>query len=191
VAKEVFLHGVRVYFDCLSYGFASNVLAGLDWVAAHHLRPAVANLSVSLAPSQAYLDAVQNLWNAGVFVVATAANHNIDACQEAGGASAAFTVAASTRADAKAGSSNWGPCVDIYAPGEGIKTTWLGGATMTLSGTSFAAPHVTGVAALYKATLGDAPSDSVASWIVSNATAGVITGNPPGTPNLLLYKSTF
>lgn len=132
-----------------------------------------------------------NLWNSGVFVVATAANHNADACLEAGGASGAFTVAASTRGDAKASFSNWGPCVDIYAPGEGIKTTWLGGLTMTLSGTSFAAPDVSGVAALYKATLGDAPSDSVAAWIVTNATAGAISGNPDGTPNLLLYQATF
>lgn len=191
VAKDVLLHGVRVYFDCLGFGFASDVIAGVDWVTAHHVSPAIANLSVSLAPSQAFLDAVQSLWNAGVFVVATAANHNANACLEAGGASAAFAVAASTRSDAKAGFSNWGNCVDIYAPGEGIKTTWLGGATMTLSGTSFAAPHVTGVAALYKATFGDAPSDSVASWLVTNATAGVITGNPAGTPNLLLFKGTL
>jgi subtilisin family serine protease len=188
VAKAVFLHGVRVYYECTPVGFASDVLAGVDWVAVHHVRPAVANLSVSLAPSTALSTAIRNLWNAGVFVAATAANHNTDACLEAGGASAAFTVAASTRSDAKAAFSNWGPCVDIYAPGEGIKTTWLGGFTNTLSGTSFATPHVTGVAALYKAVFGDAPSDSVASWIAANATAGVITGNRPGTPNLLLYQ---
>ena len=188
VAKGVRLHGVRVYFECTPIGFASDVLAGVDWVTAHHVRPAVANLSVSLAPSNALRTAIQNLWNAGVFVAATAANHNIDACQEAGGASAAFTVAASTRSDAKASFSNWGPCVDIYAPGEGIKTTWVGGFTKTVTGTSFAAPHVTGVAAVYKGIFGDAPSDSVASWIVANATVGVIAGNPPGTPNLLLYQ---
>jgi hypothetical protein len=112
----------------------------------------------------------------------------VDACTEAGGASPAFTVAASTVADAKADFSNWGSCVDIYAPGQDIKSTGLAGLTSTGSGTSFAAPHVAGAAALYKAIYGDAPSDVVANWLVTNATAGVIAGNPPGTPNLLLYS---
>src|SRR3989454_3781958 len=188
VAKGVFLHGVRVYLDCGSVGLNSNVVAGVDWVNAHHASPAVATLSVSLDPSTALTTAGMSLWNSGVFVVATAANHNGDACLEAGGASGAFTVAASTKTDAKADFSNWGPCVKLYAPGENIKSTWLGGLTMTLSGTSLAAPHVAGVAALYKAAFGDAPSDTVAKWILNNATAGVITGNPPGTPNLLLYS---
>ncbi len=191
VAKGVFLHGLRVYFDCGGIGLLSNVMGGMDWVAANHKSPAVVNLSVSLDPSIALTTAVHNLWNSGVFVVATAANHNADACLEAGGASGAFTVAASTRNDAKADFSNWGSCVSVYAPGVNIKSTWLGGLTTILSGTSFAAPHVTGVAALYKAVLGDAPSDTVANWITANATAGVITGNPAGTPNLLLYKSTL
>lgn len=189
VAKGVFLHGVRVYFDCGGLGFLSDVVAGVDWVTANHASPAVANLSVSLDPSTALTTAVHNLWNAGVFVAATAANHNIDACLEAGGASGAFTVAASTKTDAKADFSNWGTCVSVYAPGVNILTTALGGMTQNVSGTSFAAPHVTGVAALYKATLGDAPSDTVANWIRTNATPGVITGNPPGTPNLLLYTA--
>jgi len=191
VAKGVFLHGVRVYFTCGGLGLLSDVIAGVDWVTANHLSPAVANISVSLAPSSAFTTSVHNLWNSGVFVTTPAANHNADACLEAGGASGAFTVAASTNTDAKADFSNWGTCVSVYAPGAGIKTTTLGGMTTTLSGTSFAAPHVTGVAALYKATFGDAPSDAVAKWIATNATAGVITGNPPGTPNLLVYKSTL
>ena len=163
----------------------------MDWVTAHHLSPAVANLAVSLDPSTALTTAVHNLQNSGVFVTATASNHNADACLEAGGASGAFTVAASTKTDAKADFSNWGPCVSIYAPGENIKSTWLLGQTIILSGTSFAAPHVTGVAALYKATFGDALSNVVAAWIINNATAGVITGNPSGTPNLLLFKSNL
>jgi subtilisin family serine protease len=180
-----------VYATCDGIGFLSDVVAGVDWVTAHHASPAVANMSVSLDPSNALTTAVTKLWNSGVFVVATAANHNADACLEAGGASGAFTVAASTRTDAKADFSNWGTCVKVYAPGVDIQSTWLGGLTKTLSGTSFAAPHVTGVAALYKATFGDAPSDAVSNWIVTNATMGVVTGNPPSTPNLLLYKSTL
>lgn len=196
VAKGVFLHGVRVYFDCGNLVFLSDVVAGVDWVTAHHATPAVANLSVSLDPSSALTTAVHNLWNSGVFVVATAANHNGDACLEAGGASGAFTVAASTNTDAKWPFSDWGACVSVYAPGENIKSTWIPdpmtlSTTATVSGTSFAAPHVTGVAALYKSSVGDASSDAVSTWITSNATAGVITGNPPGTPNLLVYKSTL
>ena len=193
VAKGVFLHGVRVYVWCdlllVPIGLLSDVVAGVDWVTAHHVSPAVANLSIEGAPSGALTTAVTNLWNAGVFVTATAANHNADACLEAGGASGAFTVAASTRTDAKWDMSNWGSCVKVYAPGQDIRTTWLASSypAATVSGTSFAAPHVTGVAALYKAVLGDAPSDVVANWITTNATAGVITGNPPGTPNLLVF----
>jgi subtilisin family serine protease len=188
VAKEVYLHDVRVYLDCGGIGFASDVIAGVDWVAAHHATPAVANLSVSLDPSTALNTAVATLWSSGVFIAASAANHNVDACLEAGGASSAFTVAASTRADAKADFSNWGPCVDVYAPGQDIKSPGLAGLITTQSGTSFATPHVTGVAALYKAIYGDAPSDVIADWIVNNATTGVITGNPAGTPNLLVYS---
>ena len=191
VAKGVFLHGVRVYRTCGGSAYTSDVIAGLDWVTANHLSPAVANLSISGDTSSALTTAVHSLWSAGVFLAATAANHNSDACLEAAGASGAFTVAASTSSDAKADFSNWGACVSVYAPGVNIKSTWLAGRTNTMSGTSFAAPHVTGVAALYKATHGDAPSDSVAQWITTQATPGVITGNPPGTPNLLLYKSTF
>jgi len=195
VAKGVFLHGVRVYAMCgtdevgipVAITALSDVVAGVDWVTEHHVSPAVANMSVSLDPSTALTTAVTNLWNSGVFVVAPAANHNRDACLEAGGASGAFTVAGSTRTDVKADDSNWGPCVKVYAPEEDLKSTWLGGLTMTVSGTSFSAAHVTGVAALYKAMFGDAPSDVVSNWIVANATPDVITGNPDGTPNLLLF----
>ncbi len=188
VAKKVFLHGVRVWAaDCLG-GFAtSDVIGGIDWVTANHLSPAVANIPMQAPQSTALATAIKNLWNSGVFVGTTAGNHNVDACQEASGQTP-FAVAASTKFDAKADFSNWGPCVKLYAPGQDIKTTWLSGTTNTVTGTSFSAPHVTGVAALYKATFGDAPSDTVANWILRNATAGVITGNPSGTPNLLVFS---
>ncbi len=186
VAKGVFLHGIRVA-DC-NFGFStSGVVAGIDWVTANHQSPAVANIPMQADPSTALATAIKKLWDSGVFVGTTAGNHNQDACLEASGGTP-FPVAASTRTDARADFSNWGPCVKIYAPGENIKSTGLGGTTPTVTGTSFAAPHVTGVAALYKATFGDAPSDVVATWILNNATPGVITGNPDGTPNLLLYS---
>jgi subtilisin family serine protease len=190
VAKGVYLHGVRVWSaDCVGSFNTSDLVAGVDWVTANHRSPAVANLLSPSVPSTALATAVQKLWDSGVFVATTAGNDNADACQRASGQTP-FAVAASTKADAKADFSNWGQCVKIYAPGENIQSTWLNGRTSIETGTSFAAPHVAGVAALYKGTFGDASSDVVANWILNNATAGVITGNPPGTPNLLLYSPT-
>src|SRR3989442_835927 len=177
----------------------SNVIAGVDWVTANHKSPAVANLPMESAQSTALATALKNLWDSGVFIATTAGNYNVDACTQASGQSP-FAVAASARTDAKADFSNWGTCVKMYAPGVDIETTWPtalpgtsfavahGDGTATASGTSFASPHVTGVAALYKATFGDAPSDVVANWILNNATPGAITGNVDGTPNLLLYS---
>jgi subtilisin family serine protease len=189
VAKGVLLHGVRV-LDCAGVGFTSDVIAGVDWVAANHQSPAVANMSLGGSSSAALNSAVTNLWNSGVFLAVAAGNSNVDACTTSpAGATAVFTVAASDKTDAKASFSNWGSCVDAYAPGVSIKSTWLLDQTMTLSGTSMATPHVTGVAALFKAAFGDHTSDEIANWITSNATSGVITGNPGGTPNLLLFKS--
>ena len=191
VAKGVSLHGVRV-LSCVGVGLNSDVIAGVDWVTANHLTPAVANMSLGGGKSPALDQAVTNLWNSGVFLAVAAGNDNVDACTESpSGAASVFTVAASEKTDAKASYSNWGTCVEAYAPGSAIVSTYLGGTTMSLSGTSMATPHVVGVAALYKATFGDQPSASVSSWIISNSTSGVITGNVSGTPNRLLFKSTL
>jgi len=191
VAKGVSLHGVRV-LSCVGIGLNSDVIAGVDWVTANHLNPAVANMSLGGGKSPALDQAVTNLWNSGVFLAVAAGNDNVDACTESpSGAASVFTVAASEKTDAKASYSNWGTCVEAYAPGSAIVSTYLGGTTMSLSGTSMATPHVVGVAALYKATFGDQPSASVSSWIISNSTSGVITGNVSGTPNRLLFKSTL
>ena len=191
VAKGVSLHGVRV-LSCAGIGLNSDVIAGVDWVSANHVNPAVANMSLGGGKSQALDQAVTNLWNSGVFLAVAAGNDNVDACTESpSGAPSVFTVAASTKTDAKASYSNWGTCVEAYAPGSAIVSTFLAGTTMSLSGTSMATPHVVGVAALYKATNGNQPSGTVANWLITNATSGVITGNPSGTPNLLLFKSTL
>src|SRR3989441_580226 len=196
VAKGVFLHGVRVFLTCgaaggtPAVGFASDVIAGVGWGTANHARPAVADMSIAFpGPDLAMNTAVTSLWNSGVFVAVAAGNNSADACQwSPASASGAFSVAATWyKSDAAAGFSDWGPCVKLYAPGKDVRSTWLLGLTMDMTGTSMATPHVAGVAALYKATFGDAPSDVVANWITTNATAGVITGNPPGTPNLLVY----
>ena len=191
VAKAVSLHGVRV-LSCAGIGLNSDVIAGVDWVTANHASPAVANMSLGGGKSAALDQAVTSLWNSGVFLAVAAGNDNADACNASpAGASGVFTVAASEKTDAKASYSNWGSCVEAYGPGSAIKSTWLLGTTMTLSGTSMATPHVTGVAALYKAANGDQPSATVSNWIVTTATAGAITGNPSGTPNRLLFKATL
>jgi len=190
VAKAVSLHGVRV-LSCAGIGLNSDVIAGVDWVSANHVNPAVANMSLGGGKSPALDQAVTNLWNSGVFLAVAAGNDNVDACTESpSGAPSVFTVAASEKTDAKASYSNWGTCVELYAPGSAIKSTYLA-TTMTLSGTSMATPHVVGVGALYKATFGDASSATVSNWIITNSTAGVITGNVSGTPNRLLFKSTL
>src|SRR6266487_5318316 len=191
VAKGVSLHGVRV-LSCTGVGLTSQIIAGLDWVSQNFVAPAVANMCLGGGKSDALDAATTNLWDAGVFVAVAAGNDDADACEASpAGASGAFTVAASDNTDAKSSFSNSGPCVEAYAPGSGIKSDYLLGLTATLSGTSMASPHVAGVAALYKATFGDASSATVADWIIGNATADVITGNPDGTPNKLLYKSTL
>jgi len=189
VAKGVSLHGVRV-LSCAGLGLTSQIIAGIDWVRQNAIKPAVANMSLGGGLSTALNDATTNLWNSGVFVAVAAGNDNADACQASpASATGAFTTAASEKTDAKASYSNWGTCVEAYAPGSAIVSDYLLGTTMSLSGTSMASPHVAGVAALYKATFGDAPSATVSSWIISNATTGVISGNPGGTPNRLLNKA--
>jgi len=191
LAKGVSLHGVRV-LSCAGLGLTSQIIAGIDWVRQNAVKPAVANMSLGGGLSTALNDATTNLWNSGVFVAVAAGNDNADACTASpASATGAFTAAASEKTDAKASYSNWGTCVEAYAPGSAIVSDFLAGMTMSLSGTSMASPHFAGVAALYKATFGDQPSATVSNWIVTNATNGVIAGNPSGTPNKLLYKSTL
>jgi subtilisin family serine protease len=193
IAKGVRLYGVKV-LACSGSGTWSGVIAGMDWVAENHVKPAVANLSLGGSRNQAVNDAATRLASSGVYVAVAAGNDNVDACNYSpAGAAGVMTVAASTSTDAKAGYSNWGTCVDLYAPGSSITSAWHNNrtATKTISGTSMAAPHVAGVAALYKAVHGDAAQSTVTSWLGSNATTGKIGGNPSGTPNRLLFKSTL
>jgi subtilisin family serine protease len=154
----------------------------VDWVRANRINPAVANLSLGGGGSLALNTAVNNLANSGVAVAVAAGNNNVNACGTSpGGATAALTVAASTSTDASSAFTNFGSCVDLYAPGSSP-----GG-----NGTSYASAYVAGVAALYKWYVPAATTAQVNAWIVGNATPGVLSGVPAGSPNLLLYKSSL
>jgi subtilisin family serine protease len=190
VAKGVKLRGVRV-LDCAGSGAYSTIIAGIDWVAQPRLLPAVANMSLGGGASQAVDDAVARLTNAGVVLAVAAGNENQNACNTSPArAASAITVGATTNTDARASFSNYGSCLDVFAPGNNITSAWYRSttATNTIRGTSMASPHVAGVAALY---LQGSPSASVAtvtSAITSTATTGVVTSAGTGSPNRLLYS---
>ena len=191
VAKQALLRGVRV-LNCSGSGSTSGIIAGINWVRTNHIKPAVANLSLGGGFSSTLNTAVNNLAAAGVFVAVAAGNNNMNACNfSPASATGVFSAASSTRTDAKSSFSNHGSCVEGYAPGSSIKSTWLSGGTNTISGTSMASPHVAGVATLYKSANGDASQATISNWIIANATTGVITGNPSGTPNRLLNKRSL
>jgi subtilisin family serine protease len=193
VAKKARLVSVRV-LDCAGNGFASAVIAGIDWVTAQKQAnpstPMVVNMSLS-GPSYSPLDnAVTNSIAAGVVHTIAAGNESADACNSSPGrTSSAITVGASDQTDVWAGFSNYGSCVKINAPGVAITSDFIGSTTATaiLSGTSMAAPHVAGAAALYLSVNSTATPAQVRSALTTNATSSAITGVPAGTPNILLY----
>jgi len=191
VAKGVTLHAVRV-LDCAGSGTDATVIAGVDWVTAHRITPAVANMSLGGGASTALDTAVQNSINAGVtYAIAAGNDYGVDACTESPGrVAAALTVASSTSTDARSSFSNIGTCVDIFAPGSSITSSWNTSdtATNSISGTSMATPHVTSVAALYLQNNPAASPATVANQIITTATTNHLTGIGTGSPNRLLYS---
>ncbi|MCA1594392.1 MAG: S8 family serine peptidase [Acidobacteria bacterium] len=190
VAKGVTLHAVRV-LDCAGSGTDSTVIAGVDWVTANRITPAVANMSLGGGASTALDNAVQNSINAGVTYAIAAGNDNLDACGSSPARlAAAITVGSTTSTDARSSFSNFGTCVDVFAPGSSITSSWNTSdtATNTISGTSMATPHVAGVAALYLENNPTASPATVASAITSTATANRLTSIGTGSPNRLLYS---
>jgi aqualysin 1 len=190
VAKQVWLVPVRV-LDCSGSGTVSDVIAGLDFVAGSTLRPAVANLSLGGGFSASLNAAVAGAVAHGVTVVVAAGNSTDDACHYSPASEpSAITVGATTRSDAQASYSNFGTCVDLYAPGSAILSDWITSPTAmnTISGTSMATPHVTGVAALVLENSPDASPRSVTAFLKANATPNRLTGLGAGSPNLLLYS---
>jgi subtilisin family serine protease len=170
VAKAVRLRGVRV-MDCNGSGTISGIIAGMDWVRVNRINPAVANMSLGGGFSSSLNTAANNLANSGVFLSVAAGNSNSDACNYSpASAASATTVGCSTNSDTRCPSSNFGSCVDLYAPGMNIPCSGLNGTVTTLSGTSPASAHVCGTAALYKATYGNAASSTIDSWLKTNGT---------------------
>jgi subtilisin family serine protease len=190
VAKSALLRAVRV-LNCSGSGTTSGVIAGVDWVTANHVKPAVANMSLGGGASSALDTAVQNSINAGVTYAVAAGNENQNACNVSPArVGAAITVGSTTSSDARSSFSNFGTCVDIFAPGSSITSAWYTStsATATISGTSMASPHVAGVAALYlQGHVGSSPA-TVRNAIVNASTTSRLTGIGTGSPNRLLFS---
>jgi serine protease len=189
VAKSVTLVPVRV-LGCDGGGTISGVIAGVDWVAGQTHRPAVANMSLGGGASTSLDQAVRNAVSQGITFVVAAGNSNKDACNYSPAREAsALTVGATNSSDSRASFSNFGRCLDLFAPGVSIMAPWHTSttATNTISGTSMAAPHVAGVAALYLAANTSATPSQVETGILGNASTGKVSSAGRNSPNLLLY----
>ncbi|HEY9388468.1 MAG TPA: S8 family peptidase, partial [Mycobacteriales bacterium] len=189
IAKGVQLFAVRV-LNCSGSGTTSGVIAGINFVTSNHSGPSVANMSLGGGISTSLDNAVANSIASGVTYAIAAGNSNTSACNSSPArVAAAITVAATDINDNRASFSNFGSCVDIFAPGVSITSDWRTSdtATNTISGTSMATPHVTGAAALYLATHTSASPATVRNALVNGATVGVVRNPGSGSPNRLLF----
>jgi subtilisin family serine protease len=189
VAKAVNLVAVRV-LDCNGGGTNVGVIKGIDWVTKNAKKPAVANMSLGGNASASLDAAVQRSIKAGVTYAIAAGNENQDACNDSPArVGAAITVGATDARDNRASFSNFGTCVDIFAPGVGIVSSFNDSDTAqaTLSGTSMATPHVTGAAALVLAANPGFSPRQVSDTLVNNATSNKVKNPGTGSPNRLLF----
>jgi subtilisin family serine protease len=192
IAKSVQLVGVRV-LDCNGSGTWSGVIAGIDWVTGNHVAPAVANMSLGGSANSSVDNAVRNMIASGVATAIAAGNGNFvgiaqDACKSTPARVAeAMTIGATDKNDRKASWSNYGNCVDWFAPGVGITSAWntSNTATNTISGTSMATPHTTGVAALYLEANPSATPGQVRDALYANTTQHVVSSSKTANNNLL------
>jgi subtilisin family serine protease len=195
VAKSVKLVAVRV-LNCSGSGTWSGVIAGMDWVTANHVKPAVANMSLGGGANSSVDDAVRRMVAAGVATAVAAGNGNQggraqDACKYSPARVAeAMTVGATTSTDTKTSWSNFGDCVNLFAPGASITSAWIGSntATRTISGTSMAAPHVAGVAAQHLQKIPGASAADVHDAVYALTTKGIVTSSKT-TNNHLLFTN--
>jgi serine protease len=201
VARAVTLHPVRV-LNCNGSGTVSDVIAGVNWITARYpavkgknpppRRPAVANLSLQAGLSQALDDAVKASIDAGVTWVVAAGNDGADAClYSPARVPLAITVGATDGGDARWWASNYSSCVDLFAPGVMVPSAFHRSDTdsVPMTGTSTAAPHVAGTAALFLGLNPTAKPVTVQAAVLSAATTGVLTGAGIGSPDRLLYAA--
>ncbi|XP_038072594.1 aqualysin-1-like [Patiria miniata] len=193
VAKRATIKGVKVLGSppCSKSGTGDAMIAGLDYVAANAKRPALISMSVGFAGTWDYFDTVvRNVISGGIPVIVAAGNDNIDACTVSPSRiSEAVTVGATDNTDSRAWYSNWGNCIDIFAPGSDIPSTYYtsDNAVYTMSGTSMACPHVSGMVALYLAENPNLTGAQVMNKLVNSATWGKLSNIGAGSPNLLAY----
>jgi subtilisin family serine protease len=189
VAKGALIHPVRV-FGCSGSTTSTIILDALTWIINHLQKPAVVNMSLGGGSSPTLDWAVNNLINLDVVVAVSAGNSATDACtQSPARVPAAITIGSTDNKDKKAISSNFGTCLDLFAPGVSITSAGISSdsATTLMSGTSMASPHAAGAAALYLQIFPVATPAEVSTYLTTNATTGVVSSAGAGSPNLLLF----
>ncbi|MGA5410054.1 S8 family peptidase [Streptomyces lavendulocolor] len=188
VARQASLVSVRV-LGCDGKGSWGGMIAGMDWVAKNARQPAVLNGSLGGPRSEAVNQAATALSDSGVLPVIAAGNDSVDACNVSPASAArVLTVGATDYQDRETDFSNYGPCLDMYAPGAAIVSARLGGGSVALNGTSMASPHVAGVATLLKARYPAATPAQVYTWLVEQSVKGVLTVSK-SSPNRLVQTA--
>jgi len=191
VAKDVTIHPVRIIM-CTGEGTLEQVIAGIDWVTANHVKPAVVNMSIGAEATQSVDDAVTQSIEAGIAYVVAAGNESVNACiRSPARTPRALTVGAMSAIDSMSFFSNYGTCVDLFAPGEDITSAWHTGDAETnmLDGTSMATPHVAGAVALFLEGHPNATPDEVSEEITARGTRNLISELGNGSPNVLLHTA--